>query len=200
MNRQRSDFKDKTLFKAIKKGMPLIVSSIVLFAFACKSDIQKVAAFANEINLPEQSARNLGMAYTDTGKLQMKFFTPVLNHYTNTEKPYYEFPAGIEVNFYDENEKISSTITAKYTILMEDSQLWEARDSVVARNIETGEKIETEQMFWDQAKQRIYSKVFTKITNEDGIYYGEKGFEATQDLTYYRLIGSTGTVRVQDEE
>jgi LPS export ABC transporter protein LptC len=180
--------------------MPLFISGIVLFVFSCKSDLEKVTAFATELDLPEQSARNIEVEYTDTGKLQLKFFTPVLKHYTNVNEPYYEFPEGIKVYFYDENEAIQSIITANYSIYFEEPQLWEARDSVVARNTQTGEKIESEQMFWDQPKQLIYSKVFTKITNEDGTYFGEEGFEAAQDLSYYRLIGSSGTVRVKDEE
>lgn len=46
----------------------------------------------------------------------------------------------------------------------------------------------------------IYSKVFTKITNVDGVYYGEEGFESDQDFDNYKLIGSSGTVNVEDEE
>jgi LPS export ABC transporter protein LptC len=199
MNRQKPDLSNKYL-NYLKKRMPLLLFGILFLSFSCKSDIEKVNIFAGDLNLPDQSAVKLEVEYTDTGKLQLRFITPLLNRYLSTDDPFYEFPEGIEIYFYDSNEKEKSIITANYSIYHETSKIWEARDSVVARNIETGEQIETEQMFWNEPEHVIYSTVFTKITNEDGVFFGEKGFEATQDLTEYRLIGSTGTVRVKDEE
>lgn len=199
MNRLKSDFNTRYI-KTLKKGIALLFSGVALFTFSCKSDLEKVNIFANELDLPEISAKKLEIEYTDTGKLQMKFVTPLINHYATAEEPYYEYPEGIEVYFYDENEELESVITANYSIYYSKTQLWEARDSVVAKQIKTGERIETEQLFWEQPKQIIYSEVFTKITNEDGIYYGEDGFEAAQDLSRYKLLGSSGTVRVKDEE
>ena len=200
MKQQKLDLDNKNKSLRSIKGMPLFFCGIVLFIFSCKSDMDKVQAFASEIELPDIGVKNLDTEYTDTGKIQLRFISPTVNQYKKAEEPYFEFPDGIEVIFYDTDEQVQSIITANYSIYYEKKQLWEARDSVVARNMQEGQRIESEQMFWDQGKQLIYSEAFTKITDEDGIYYGEKGFEAAQDLTYYRLIGSSGTVRVQDEE
>lgn len=182
------------------KIVPLILSGILFFIVSCKNDIEKINAFAENLEMPDQSGKNIRVEYTDTGKIQLRFIAPELKRYTSKENPYYEFPKGIEVYFFDANENLKSIITAKYSIYKEETQLWEARDSVVARNIQTGERIDTEQLFWDQPKKFIYSNVFTKITNEDGVHFGEKGFEAAQDLSNYKLIGSRGKVRVKDEE
>jgi LPS export ABC transporter protein LptC len=200
MKQQKLDLDNNLLTKRFKRAMVLLFGAIALFVLSCKNDMQKVSVYATELNLPTQSAKNISVEYTDTGKLQLKFSTTVLEYFDKVEEPYYEFPEGVEVIFYDEFEEVKSIITANYSIYYENPQLWEARDSVVARNIQTGEKLETEELFWDQVKKQIYSTVFTKITNEDGVYYGEKGFEAAQDLSSYRLIGSSGTVRVQDDE
>ncbi len=200
MKQPKQGFKQFLKNKIILKGMPLIFSGFVLLLFSCRNDIEKVNAFASEMDLPDLGAKDIEIEYTDTAKLQMRFKAPIVNQYSNAHEPYYEFPKGIEVYFYDKDEKVQSIITANYSIFFEDKQLWEARDSVVARNIKSGERIESEQMFWDQKKELVYSEVFTKITNEDGVYYGEKGFEAAQDLSYYRLKASSGNVRVKDEE
>lgn len=199
MNRQKPDL-NSIYIKTLKKGFTLLLGGVALFMFSCKSDLEKVNVFATELDLPNLSAKNLEVEHTDTGKLQLRFVTPILHRYTSVEEPYYEFPEGVEVYFYDENQETQSIITANYSIYYEKTQVWEARDSVVARNLQTGETIETEQLFWEQPKQIIYSEVFTKITNEDGVYYGEDGFEAAQDLSKYKLLGSSGTVRVKDEE
>ncbi len=200
MKRPKQGFKLRIKNKNIIKGIPLFFSGFVLLLFSCRNDIEKVHAFASEMDLPELGAKDIEIEYTDTAKLQMRFKAPVVNQYSKAQEPYYEFPKGIEVYFYDKDEKVQSIITANYSIYFEKKELWEARDSVVARNLESGERIESEQMFWDQKKELIYSEVFTKITDEDGVYYGEKGFEAAQDLSYYRLKASTGKVKVKDEE
>jgi LPS export ABC transporter protein LptC len=174
---------------------------VILFSLgSCKNDIEKINAFAEGLDLPDQSGNNINVEYTDTGKLQLRFITPEMKRYTRKDNPYYEFPKGIEVYFFDNNENVKSIITAKYSIYKETTQIWEARDSVVAKNIVTGERIDTEQLFWNQPKKFIYSTVFTKITNPDGVYFGERGFEASQDLSYYKLIGSRGSMLVKDEE
>ncbi|MBS1234211.1 MAG: hypothetical protein H6R34_775, partial [Bacteroidetes bacterium] len=48
-------------------------------------------------------------------------------------------------------------------------------------------------------EETIYSDQFTKIINADGTFYGEKGFEARQDLSKWKLKGSKGTVNVKDQ-
>lgn len=181
--------------------MLLLLGGIILFTVSCKNDIETInALFGTE--RPTMIYTNVSLEYTDTAKLQARLDTEILEYHLNEEddNPYYEFPQGIEVHFFDEKEELQSIITSKYAIYMENEQLFEARDSVVAHDIKESQTVETEQMFWDMDKKIIYSKVFTKISNEDGVHFGENGFEANQDLSYYRLFGSTGTMRVKDEK
>jgi LPS export ABC transporter protein LptC len=184
----------------LQKLIPIAVFGIILSFISCKNDIEKINSFAENLEIPDQSAKNILMEYTDTGKILIRFLAPEVKRYLTKDDPYSEFPQGIEVYFFDNNEKIKTIITAKYSILNQETQLWEARDSVVAKNIQTGEQIDTEQLFWDQPKKFIYSNVFTKITNEDGVNFAERGFEAAQDLSWHRLIGARGKMRVKDEK
>ena len=66
-----------------------------------------------------------------------------------------------------------SYIQANYAIYYKKKQLWEARNQVLAENPGEGKKLETEQMFWDQKAERIYSDKFSKITNPDGVFMGK---------------------------
>ena len=77
---------------------------------------------------------------------------------------YYEFTEGVEIRFFDKHEKLEAILTANYAKYWEEQALGMARDSVVMRNIITGEQLNTEELFWDRNKSLIYSKVFTKIT------------------------------------
>jgi LPS export ABC transporter protein LptC len=168
--------------------------------FSCKNDIETINALTSELNLPDQSGFDFETSYTDSGRLVGKIIAPEVNHYGRKEEPYFEFPKGMKVVFYDVTGNPESTIQAKYAIFYEKTEIWEARGQVIAENPRTGEKLETEQMFWDRKAEKIYTEKFTKLTNADGVFFGENGFESRQDLSKWKLIGSTGTVNVLDDQ
>ena len=166
---------------------------------SCKNDIETINALNNEIKLPDQTGFNIEITYTDSGKIQGKIYAPEVNKYDRGEEPYVEFPKGMKVMFYDSLERPTSYIKANYAIYYEKKQLWEARNQVVAENLVNHDKLETEQMFWDQKEEKIYSEKFTRLTNSDGISYGEGGFESRQDMSKWRLKGSSGTLNVNND-
>lgn len=182
--------------------LPMILFFGIMLSYSCKNDIEYINMLSTELDMPVQTGKNFEVQYTDSGHLQVAFRAPLVERYNKSQEegPYYEFREGIEILFYNRKEEVESTITARYGKYWEDKSLGYARDSVVGKNLITGEQLNTEELYWDQEDQLIYSNVFTKITNEDGVYYGEEGFEADQDFDNYRLIGSSGTVNVEDEE
>ena len=174
---------------------------IIIFTIvSCENDIEKINALTSELKLPDQSGYNVEVTYTDSGKLIGKLYTPELHKYDEEKDPYIEFPQGIKVIFYDDNEKFESYIRSDYAIFYERKELWEIRNDVVARNVIKGEQLNTEQLFWDQNIGIIFSDKFSRIVNEDGTFYGENGFEAKEDLSKWKLKGSKGTVNVSDEQ
>jgi LPS export ABC transporter protein LptC len=103
------------------------------------------------------------------------------------------------VIFYDKSGNPQSYIQANYAILYKKKQLWEGRNQVLAENQAKGEKLETEQIFWDQNEKLIYSEKFSTITNKDGVFYGENGFEARENLSKWWMKGYKGKVNISDE-
>jgi hypothetical protein len=69
----------------------------------------------------------------------------------------------------------------------------------LAESTSEGKRVETEQIFWDQREKRIYSDKFSKVTNPDGVFTGENGFEAQEDLSKLRMNGYSGRVTVPDD-
>jgi len=180
----------------------ILVLTISLLLISCSNDLEMINTLIEDANHPIQTGRNIEVQYTDSMRLQLIFKAPRMKKFLTNEEEgaYYEFEEGIEVFFFDNEEILESTFKAGYANYYEKKNLWKANDSVVARNVQTNEQLTTEELFWDQENKRIYSHVFTKITNEDGVFYGEKGFESDQNLNNYKLIGSSGSVEVEDEE
>ena len=166
---------------------------------SCENDIATIKALSEEVNIPTMTGINVETIYSDSGQIKGKIIAPELKRFSRENDPYYEFPKGLNVFFYDRKGLVESHIQANYALFYEKQELWEARNNVVARNEKTGEQLFTEHLFWNQKQESIYSDQFTKIINADGTFYGENGFEASQDLSRWKLKGSKGTVNVKDE-
>jgi LPS export ABC transporter protein LptC len=170
-----------------------------LILVSCETDIEKINIITKNVILPDISMENAELLYSDTAKLKVKIIAPKLDKYNKPIEPYMEFPIGVEVFFYNENEEISSTISAEYGIYYETKRLWEGRKNVIATN-DKGEKLNTEQLFWDMEKEIIFSDKFSKITTDDGVFFGKNGFTAEQDFSRWRLKGSEGSVNIKEEQ
>ena len=176
-----------------------IFVSYLLFA-SCENDIDVINNITSVKELPNLAATDIEIRYTDSAKLQVKMEAPEIEQYTSVDEPYIEFPKGIHVKFFDSLARVESEISSRYAIYYQENDLWEARQNVVAKNVQTGEQLNTELLYWDEKKGTVYSDKFTRITNDEGVFYGEHGFEADQTLSRWKLIGSKGTVNIEDEE
>jgi LPS export ABC transporter protein LptC len=177
----------------------LLITTVVVFAISCENDIATIKALNEDLNMPMQTGSNVEITYTDSGQVKVRLMAPELKRFSRENDPYYEFPKGLKVMFYQHDGKVESHIEADYALFFEKQELWEARNNVVAKNERTHEQLFTEHIFWNQKEETIYSDQFTKIINADGTFYGEKGFEARQDLSKWKLKSSKGTVNVKDQ-
>lgn len=176
----------------------LLLGTALLFQ-QCAPDIEKINALTREVKLPTISDKNIEIIYNDSSKLKLILKAPVLHMYLESDPEYYEAPEGMEVVFYDNFENPESKVTCRYAIYYNDKQLWEGRDSVQAVNLQKGDTLQTEQLFWNQKTSLIYSEKFTRIATVDGVFYGETGFESNQNFSRWKLFGSTGNVNVNEQ-
>jgi len=204
MKKQQSDQDNISDLKRFLPDIKIFLISIFTFAgllcnISCENDIEKInSILENQVN-PEVSGKQYEIIYSDSGKVKVKVLAPEIKKYIGADKPYTEFPRGLTAYFYDDSLKIESVIQANYVIYFEDEKLWEAKNDVEARNLKEGDQLNTEHLFWNEKKKLIYSNTYTRIVNQDGTFYGQKGFEAAQDLRWWRLKGSKGTVNIKDE-
>ncbi len=161
--------------------------------FSCQGDLQTIDAVTQYDEGPVESAFNVEIIYSDHGHTRMILQAAQMDRYEN-EETYLELPQGLYVVFYDTLKQKSSSLSAKYAISYEDSEIIEAHNDVVVIN-EQGERLNTEELIWDQKKQTIYSDKFVKVTTEDEVLYGE-GFESDERFDYWRILKTHGTFMV----
>jgi LPS export ABC transporter protein LptC len=180
----------------------LVIFFTVPFIFmGCENDLEVIKTITKTSNFPTLTRHTTEIVYTDSARMKVRIQTPKLERYSNTPEPYIEFPEGIHVEFFNDSSVLQSIITSKYARYDERKQLWIAQNDVVARNVQKGEQLNTEELFWDENKMTIYSDKFSRVATQNGVFFGEEGFLANQNFTWYKLKGiRKSVVNVKDEE
>jgi LPS export ABC transporter protein LptC len=187
---------------AVPFSISFLVRSIIALMmatmlFACKNDIQTIRALEEVDTLPDLTARNIEILYSEKGHVEVKLQSPYLKSYGGKE-PYSEFPEGFTVLFYDTNMQVKSRISANYGISYDKKKLMEARYNVVAENLETNEQLRTEQLFWDQIKETIYTDKFIRIIRGNDVNTGD-GLVSDQRMENIVITNPRGPIEVRDD-
>lgn len=194
MKALKSGSKISNLLKILRIAV-LVPGAAILF-FGCeKNNIEKIKAFSSPENLPLQEATNFQTLFTDSGEVRFSLKAPKLLRFENDGKPFVEFPEGIELVKYDENENIISSITSNYAKQYPNEDKWEAKNNVIATNLD-GDTLKTEHLIWEEKSEKIYTEEFVKIIRPDQIITGI-GFESDQTLENWRIKNPKGTIYVE---
>jgi LPS export ABC transporter protein LptC len=190
----------KQLKRNIKPHTAMIIIAFILavMVVSCKNDMSTISSFSMNENQPKETAKNVEVFYSDSGKIVIQLLTDVLYRYADDE-PYLEFPDGLQLNFFDSLMNIKTTLTANYGISWEKTKIMEVKYDVVVNDFEKNEILNTEHLIWDQRQQKIYSDVFVKRTSPDGTLYGD-GFDADENLNSYILRNPRGVFTVEEND
>ena len=167
------------------KLFPYLIVLIAFFFLACENDMQEVEKFSNENLEPlVETAKGIKITYSEVGEVKVEIESPkVLMH--KGKEAYDEFPDGLKVTFYDDTLGVTSVLVADFGIRYEKKQEVELRDNVVFTN-NKGEKLETDELFWNEKTRKIHSDKFCTISTSNSKILAE-GFEANQDFTQYKI-------------
>lgn len=160
--------------------------------------METISSFTVDESLPSETASDVEMIYSDSGRVMIRLISPKLNRYLNDD-PYIEFPDGLHLYFYDSAMIVKSELTANYGINWEKQKKMEVKDDVVITNHEKEEVMNTEHVVWDQASKRIYSEVFVKRTTPDGVIFGD-GFDADESMNSWKLKNPRGEFLFDEDE
>ncbi len=163
---------------------------------SCQSDLETIEEVTRRDEGPVESLFDVELVYSDYGNIRMILNAPRMDRF-EADDTYLELPEGLHVMFYDTLMNETSSMQAKYAINYEDDEIIEARNDVVVIN-EAGERLNTEELIWNQKEETIHSDKFVKVTTEDEVTYGT-GFEADERFDQWRILQPHGTFRVDTE-
>jgi len=170
---------------------------VCLFMVSCSKEPPPPTTLKIQTNDPVMSANNIEVLFSDSGRVQAKLISPLMNRYAG-QSPYIEFPTGFRVLMYDSAHRISSTITGNRGLRKEYTRVMEAWGNVIVRNEKTSEQLNTEHLVWDENQHRIWSDVKVKITRPDQLLFGSS-MESNEAFTRYSIQAPTGQMDVKKD-
>ena len=170
------------------------VLGCVLMMSACENDQKEVDdLFRKQIAIEE--GKNIESYMSQGGKVKAKLTAPYMLRY-QADSPYIEFPRTVHVDFYDDSTTIESVLDARYSKYVEYDHKVLLRDSVIVKNIRTGDTLRTQELWWDQDKQEFYTNKPAHIYQRDKIIFANMGLRAAQDLKSYTTFDNSGPMLV----
>ena len=168
----------------------LVGGAILLFSCSGK----KVAREVNMETMITQQSDTLSIVYTKNGVKEHRMSTPLMERYEFARDPYMEFRYGITVTTFDSLGRDNSKLRGDYAIFYEKRELWEVRGNVVGEGAD-GRTLYTQQLFWDQKTDKIYSNVDCRIVDGNDEFVGE-GFESDSEFKEWVFRESEGRMWV----
>lgn len=165
------------------------------FVWGCANDYTEVQNLGKKVN-PVDRADTVESYLSQDGKVKAKLTTPLMTTVEN-DTPKTEFPKTLHVEFYDDSTKWQSRLFAKYGLYYRSTRLVFLRDSVIVFN-NKGDTLRTEQMWWDQNKEIIYSTVPVHIRKPKGEYIDGAGMVADQNFSKWTITNASGPLNVPD--
>jgi LPS export ABC transporter protein LptC len=186
----------KHLFKKIY--INIVTAFTVTMFFSCSSNLEDVRRISATEKFPEGVAENFFLIYTDSGRVKATLTSKINKNYSNQSFPYQEFPEGMQVDFFD-NDNNKSTVTADYGIIYSQTNLIDLRGNVVLETHD-GKKLEAPQIFWDQRNDWIFTEQKFVFTNpEEGNIMNGEGIDFNKDFSIANAHRTFGVIAIEDK-
>ncbi len=168
----------------------LIVVVVILAIVGCAEKVRpSVLSGVSSTQLPTQESWNSTISFSDSGIVKAIVKAGHIYAFDNSRTTYMD--SGVVIDFFDEFGKHTTVLTSRRGSVDEGTNNLEAIGNVIVTS-DSGTVVQTEKMFWDNAKQLIHSPDFVHITSPTEDLQGT-GFESDHNLRNYRIFKVTGT-------
>ena len=191
------DLNRKTYLSFINITAAFLAAVMFVLFPSCAGKNKNLAdAVSKNDTLPSMTSRGVTTLISDSGITRYKIVTEEWIIYDKKEPPYWAFEKGVYLEKFDTLFRVDASIKADTAYYHEKKKLWELRGHVQILS-QRGDRFQTDLLFWDEKKEKVYSDKFIQIEQEDKIIKGY-GFESNQDLSEYEIKNTTGIFTIED--
>lgn len=170
---------------------------LIFLVSSCSPDSEEIKAVSVRSNVNIEKGKEIEIHYSAHGEMKVKALAKSVTRFTG-DRARMEFPDGIKVYFYNQDHDVQTMMSAGYATAVDGQGSMTAQKNVEVIN-EKGEKLNCEELVWDEQKRIIYSNSFVKISTNDEVIMG-KGLVSNETFTDYQIKNITGIVKVKSSE
>ena len=192
-----SNQKNQTYLKTLNITAAFLAAVMFVLFPACSGNDKKLAeAIAENDTLPSMKSLGVTTLISDSGITRYKIVAEEWLIHDKKNPPYWAFEKGVYLEKFDTLFRVDASIKADTAYYHEKKKLWELKGHVQILS-QRGDKFQTDLLFWDEKKEKVYSDKFIQIEQEDKVIKGY-GFESNQDLSEYEIKNTTGIFTIED--
>ena len=177
-----------------------ILRGVIFFIFilsSCGNNAEDLYGVDMEKPRPVGVASDVRMVYTDSMNILAILTTKKHIDYTNLTFKYSEFPDGVKVVFYD-NENKHSELTSDFAVLYEETKIIDLRGNVLLRS-SNGAELFSQQLYWDATDDWIFTEFPFEFNDED-YQISAMRLDANKEFTKFRTGNLTGKISIQESK
>jgi LPS export ABC transporter protein LptC len=160
-----------------------------LVATGCEEKIKpSVLTTVDSRSMPEQESWNSEIVVSDSGVVRAVIHSGYFKVYSTSRMTH--MSDSVHVQFYDPDGRPTTVLTSLRAAIDEVTNNLEAHENVVVTS-ETGTRLYTEELYWDQKRRLIHTPAFVRIISPKERLQGF-GMESDQSLKNYRIFRVTG--------
>lgn len=169
---------------------------LVLFTSCSRKGQDLGEAITERDSLPMLATYDVNSLISDSGLIRYRVVADEWLVYDRKNPSYWAFEKGVYLEKFDVDLNVETELKADTAYYYDRTKLWELKGNVAIKNVE-GERFNTDQLFWDERTQRVYSDRFIRIEQKDRTITGQ-GFESNQQMTVYTIFKPGGIFYVEE--
>lgn len=155
--------------------------SLVIGLLSCREgmDPKTMQVYEGPVN----SAQNIHILHSDSAVLRSEINAPKQLEFANGNL---EFPEGIDIQFFNLQGQLETTMRADKGYFLRNQNLYKGEGNVQVKNLPKDQRLQTEELYWNQAERKIYTEKFVTIQERQTLFNGT-GMEADDGFSTYKL-------------
>jgi len=182
------------MYPVLPYRLPLVaIAFVALLLGACGSDERQGPKNPVVIpkDAPDKESWHTTIVLTDSNWTRAVMEIGHARQYTSRMETLLD--SGVYVQFYDRDRKLTATLVADSARIDDRTKDMAAFGRVHVYSAENGRIVDTERLFFDNARRRLHSDAYVKIVAPDRTYEGV-GFESDESLSDFVIYKFKGRI------
>jgi LPS export ABC transporter protein LptC len=162
---------------------------------SCKNNFKEVQNIGIVDSGPLTIAEHINTKYTDSGRLKMNLISPKMLDFSNRAFAFFEFPDGVNLNFFDDNNN-KNNVVADYGLVYNETNLIDLRGNVILTT-HNKDTLFAEQLYYDQKTEWLFTNQPVKFRTKNEIINGN-GFDSNRNFTNAEVLETTGVIYIDE--